>query len=142
MYLNEGNNRSYPDIGVRSGHHELSHHGRNPEKQAQIAKINRFHLGLFAEFLGKLAALQEGPNSLLHNVMVMYGSGLSDGDRHNHDDLPIILAGHGGGSLRPGRHLRYRKETPLTNLYLAMLERIGAPMAKFADSTGPLDGLA
>lgn len=142
MYVNEGNNRSYPDIGVRSGHHELSHHGRNPEKQAQIAKINRFHLGLFAEFLGKLAALQEGPNSLLHNVMVMYGSGLSDGDRHNHDDLPIILAGHGGGSLRPGRHLRYRKETPLANLYLAMLERIGAPMAKFADSTGPLERLA
>jgi hypothetical protein len=139
MYLNEGNNRSYPEIGVRAGHHELSHHGRNPEKQAQISKINRYHLGLLAEFLQKLDAAKEGDGTLLHSAMIVYGSGLSDGDRHNHDDLPILLAGRGGGTILGGRHLRYPKETPLTNLYLAMLDRMGAVMPKFSDSTGELE---
>jgi hypothetical protein len=139
MYLNEGSNRSYPEIGVRAGHHELSHHGRDPAKQAQISKINRHHLGLLAEFLQKLNAAKEGDGTLLHGAMILYGSGLSDGDRHNHDDLPILLAGRGGGTIAAGRHLRYPKETPLTNLYLAMLDRVGAAMPKFGDSTGKLE---
>jgi hypothetical protein len=142
MYANEGNNRSYPDIGVRAGHHELSHHGNDPEKQAQISKINGYHLGLLAHFLEKLRSIREGDVTLLHSSMVMYGSGISDGNRHNHDDLPILLVGRGGGTIRPGRHLRYPRETPLTNLYLAVLDRIGAPQEKFADSTGRLEGLA
>jgi hypothetical protein len=139
MYLNEGSNRSYPEIGVRAGHHELSHHGRDPEKQAQISKINRYHLGLLAEFLQKLNATKDGSGTLLQSAMVVYGSGLSDGDRHNHDDLPILLAGRGGGTIPAGRHLRYPRETPLTNLYLAMLDRMGVAMLKFSDSTGKLE---
>jgi hypothetical protein len=139
MYLNEGNNRSYPEIGVRSGHHELSHHGGDREKQAQVSKINRFHFGLLAEFLRKLSAVKEGSGSLLDSAMIMYGSGISDGDRHNHDDLPIVLIGRGGGTITAGRHRRYPKETPLTNLYLAMLDRMGAPLPKFSDSTGKLE---
>lgn len=139
MYANEGSNRSYPEIGVRAGHHELSHHGRNPEKQSQIRQINRHHLGLFGEFLRKLNAVKEGDSTLLASAMIMYGSGLSDGDRHNHDDLPILLAGRGGETIRPGRHVRYPKETPLTNLYLAMLDRMGARLEKFSDSTGRLE---
>ena len=139
MYLNEGSNRSYPEIGVRDGHHELSHHGGNPEKQAQISKINRYHLGLLAEFLRKLDSVKEGDGTLLHSALIMYGSGLSDGNRHNHDDLPILLAGRGGGTIPGGRHLRYPKDTPLTNLYLAMLDRMGVAMPKFSDSTGKLE---
>ncbi len=141
MCANEGSNRSYPEVGVRAGHHELSHHGNDPEKQAQISKINRYHVSLLAHLLEKLDSLKEGEHSLLHSSMIVYGSGLSDGNRHNHDDLPILLAGCGGGTVRSGRHLRYPKETPLTNLYLAMLDRIGARPEKFSDSTGGLDGL-
>ena len=139
MYVNEGNNRSYPEIGVRAGHHELSHHGGNPEKQAQVSKINRYHLGMLAEFLQKLNAAKEGEGSLLQSAMIMYGSGLSDGNRHNHDNLPILLAGRGGGTISAGRHLRFPKETPLTNLYLAMLDRMGVAMTRFSDSTGKLE---
>ena len=139
MYENEGSNRSYPEIGVRAGHHELSHHGRNAEKQAQISKINRYHLGLLAEFLQKLDAAKEGESSLLQSAMIMYGSGISDGDRHNHDNLPIVLAGRGGGTITAGCHRRYPKETPLTNLYLAMLDRMGTALPNFSDSTGKLE---
>ncbi len=139
MYANEGSNRSYPEIGVRAAHHELSHHGGNPQKQASISKINRHHIGLLAEFLKKLSAAKEGDHSLLDSAMIMYGSGISDGDRHNHDHLPILLAGHGGGTVPAGRHLRYPRETPLTNLYLAMLDRMGVAMPRFSDSTGKLD---
>jgi hypothetical protein len=89
--------------------------------------------------LQKLNAAKEGDGTLLHGAMILYGSGLSDGDRHNHDDLPILLAGRGGGTIAAGRHLRYPKETPLTNLYLAMLDRVGAAMPKFGDSTGKLE---
>ena len=137
-YPNEGSNRSYPEIGVRAGHHEVSHHGGNPEKQAQISKINRYHLSLFAEFLKKLSAAKEGGGTLLQSVMVMYGSGISDGNRHNHDNLPILLAGHGGGTIAAGRHDRYPRETPLTNLYLTMLDRMGVALPRFSDSTGKL----
>ena len=139
MYQNEGSNQSYPEIGVRAGHHELSHHGGNREKQAQISKINRYHLGLLAEFLQKLNAVKEADGTLLQSAMIMYGSGLSDGDRHNHDNLPILLAGRGGGTISAGRHRRYPQETPLTNLYLAMLDRMGVALPKFGDSTGKLE---
>ncbi len=142
MLTNAGSNRSYPDIGVRSGHHELSHHGKKKEKQEQISKINRFHAGLLAYFLERLRAVREGDRSLLDGSMVMYGSGISDGNRHNHDDLPILLAGRGGGTVTAGRHLRYPDETPLGNLYLAMLHRMGLKEEQFGDSSGLLEGLA
>jgi hypothetical protein len=139
MYQNESSNRSYPEIGVRAGHHDLSHHGGNPEKQAQISKINRYHVGLFADFLRKLNSIKEGDGTLLDSAMIMYGSGLSDGDRHNHDNLPILLAGRGGGTITAGRHRRFRRETPLTNLYVAMLDRMGVAVPSFSDSTGKLE---
>lgn len=141
MYTNDSSNRSYPVIDVREGHHDLSHHGRNQEKQAKISKINKHHVEQLAYFLEKLKATPDGEGNLLDNSMIVYGSGIADGDAHNHNDLPIALFGRGGGSVKPGRHIRYPKETPLTNLYLSMLERMGAPTEKLGDSTGPLQGL-
>ncbi len=107
MVANEGSNHSYPEIGVHGAHHELSHHGGDPEKQASISKINRYHVGLFGEFLKKLRDTKEGNDTLLDSAMIMYGSGIADGDRHNHENLPIILAGRGGGTIPGGRHLRF-----------------------------------
>jgi hypothetical protein len=141
MFTNAGSNRSYPQIGVSEGHHTLSHHGNDPEKQAKIATINRHHVGLLAYFLEQLRGVEQQGGTLLDHSMVLYGSGIGDGNRHNHDNLPILLAGSGGGTLRPGRHVRYAKETPMANLYLAMLRRMGAEAEKFADSTGELEGL-
>jgi hypothetical protein len=141
MFANEGSNRNYPYIDVPESHHDLSHHGGDPKKHAKIRKINRLHVGQFADFLNKLKAIEEGDGTLLDHAMVVYGSGISDGNRHNHNDLPVLLAGKGGGSIRTGRHLRFPKDTPLNNLYLAMLDRIGAPIDQLGDSTGRLEGL-
>ena len=142
MLTNAGSNRSYRNVGVNEGHHNLSHHGRNRDKQANIAKINTYHVSLLAYFLDRLASVKEGGGTLLDHSMILYGSGLGDGNRHNHDDLPILLAGRGGGTIKPGRHLRYSRNTPLTNLYLAMLDRLGAGVDRFSDSTGKLQRLA
>jgi len=142
MYTNAGDNRSYNNVGVNRGHHSLSHHGKDPGKLADISKINRFHTSLLVHFLDRMAAVKENGGHLLDHSVIQYGSGLGDGNRHNHDDLPILLIGRGGGTIRSGRHLIYPKETPLTNLYLAMLARMDAPTEKLADSTGPLEGLA
>lgn len=142
VFANEGSNRSYRFIGVPEGHHDLSHHGNDPDKQNKIRQINRFHVELLAYLLGKLKAVPESNGSLLDNCLIAYGSGNSDGDRHNHDDLPILLAGKGGGTIRTGRHIRYARETPLTNLWLAMLNRAGAPATQLGDSTGLLEGLS
>jgi hypothetical protein len=140
-FANEGSNRPYKLIEVAEGHHDLSHHGRDAKKLEKIAKINKFHTEQFAYLLGRMKAVKE-PNgtTLLDNVMVMYGSGNADGDRHNHDDLPILLAGKGGGTLEGGRHVVVgkRPEVPLTNLFLALFERMGAPAKSFGDSTGVL----
>ena len=141
MFTNAGSNRSYPQIDVGDGHHSLSHHGNNKEKQEQISKINRYHVSQLAYFLKKLSDVREGEGRLLDNCMVMYGSGIGDGNRHNHDDLPIVLFGKGGGTIKPGRHIRYEKETPLTNLYLSMLDRVGASVSNLGDSTGRLEHL-
>jgi hypothetical protein len=138
VFANEGSNRPYRDIGVPEGHHDLSHHGRNRAKQAKIQKINHFHVSQLAYLLGKLKAVKEGGRPLLDSCMLLYGSGNSDGNRHNHDDLPILLMGKGGGTLRPGQHVKYRRETPLANLYLSMLDRMGVNVPRFGDSTGRL----
>jgi len=138
VFANEGSNKSYSFIGVPEGHHDLSHHGRNAEKQAKIQRINRFHVEQLAYLLDKLARTPEGEGTLLDNCMIVYGSGIGDGDRHNHDDLPILLAGGGGGALTPGRHVVHPKGTPLTNLYLAMLDGLGCPADRLGDSTGRL----
>jgi hypothetical protein len=141
VFANDGSNRSYRDIGVPEGHHDVSHHGRLKAKQEKIQRINEFHVTQLAYLLKKLKSVKEGGRSLLDNCMIVYGSGISDGNRHNHDDLPILLAGKGGGAIKTGRHVRYKKDTPLTNLYLALLDRVGVSVPSFGDSTGRLTGL-
>jgi DNA-binding Lrp family transcriptional regulator len=135
----DGDNNPYPTIGVSEGHHDLSHHGNDEEKKVKIAKINRFHVEQFAYFLEKLKSVREGEGTLLDNCMIVYGGAIGDGNRHNHDNLPILLAGRGGGTLTPGRHLKLEKETPMANLYLAMLDRMGVKAERMGDSTGTLD---
>lgn len=137
----DGSDESYPQIGVPDGHHTLSHHQNDEEKKKKIAKINRFHLEQLAYFLGKLKSIQEGSGNLLDQSMIMYGSGLADGNAHAHENLPILLAGRGGGSIQPGRHIRLPKETPMANLFLSMLDRMGVPGERFGDSTGRLSQL-
>lgn len=141
MVANEGSNRSYRFIDVPEGHHDLSHHGGDEAKQAKIAAINHFHMEQFAHFLKRLATSEDGDGTLLDHSMIVFGSGIGDGNRHNHDDLPVLVIGHGGG-IQSGRHVRYAKETPMTNLYLSMLDRFGVPMDNFGDSTGKLEYLA
>ncbi|MGC6445632.1 MAG: DUF1552 domain-containing protein [Rubripirellula sp.] len=143
MFTNAGSNRSYPEIGVSEGHHESSHHGKSEHKQQNIAKINRFHVDRFAYFLSRLSQVRENNGkTLLENSMVVYGSGISDGDRHNHDDLPILLAGTGAGRIQTGRHIRYENGTPLCNLYLWMMRQMGAKAESFGDSTSEITGLS
>lgn len=142
MFTNEGSNRSYPQIGVSEGHHDLSHHGNDKEKQAKLSQINLHHMTMCASFIRKLANTREGDGSLLDHCLVVYGSGIGDGNAHNHDNLPIVLLGRGGGTIAAGVHRRYPKETPLTNLYLSLLERVGAAVPTLGDSTGRLDDLA
>jgi hypothetical protein len=138
---NEGSNRNFPSIGVTEGHHNISHHGKNPEKLEKIRKIDLYYAYRFAHLLGKMQAVTEAGATLLDSSMVVYGCAISDGDRHNHDNLPVLFAGKGGGSIKPGRHVRYVNETPMCNLYVAMLERIGLRVDRFGDSTGKLGEL-
>ncbi len=140
MFANEGSIRSYPEVGAAEGHHSLSHHEKNPAKLDLLEKIDTFHVEHVRYFLDKLYATEEGGGRLLDHCLIVYGSGISDGNRHNHDDLPILLMGRGGGH-RGARHRIYPKETPLANLYLALLNLAGIAETKFADSTGPLEGL-
>jgi hypothetical protein len=135
---NEGSNRPYKMVGVNDGHHELSHHREDAEKVEKLKKIDQFLVGEFARFLKNLQAIPEGEGSLLDNAMIMYGSGLSDGNRHRHDDLPIILAGRGGGTIQTGRHIALSGGAPLNNLFLSMLDRVGASVSSLGDSTGRL----
>lgn len=138
VVAHDGSDLPYPFIGVPDGHHSLSHHQNDPEKKAKIAKINRFHVEQFAYFLKRLKETKEGDGNLLDSCMIMYGSGLADGNQHAHHDLPILLAGRGGGTLSPGRHVRYAKDTPLANLYLDLMDRMGVHQERFGDSTGRL----
>ena len=141
VFANEGSNRPYPFIEVREGHHDLSHHANDQAKLQKIATINRFHVTQFAYLLDRMKNLREGDGTLLDNCMIAYGSGNSDGNRHNHDDLPILLAGRGCGTIRTGRHIRYANETPLNNLWLSMLDRIGSSVDRLGDSNGRLANL-
>ena len=141
MSANEGSNRSYSMVGVNNGHHELSHHRSDPEKMEQLRKIDLFLVGEFARFLKNLNDTAEGTGSLLDNCMIMYGSGLSDGNRHRHDDLPVILAGRGGGTIKSGRHIVTSEGTPLNNLFLSLLDRMGSSVSSLGDSTGRLKAI-
>ena len=141
MVAREGSNRRYTDLGISEGHHALSHHGRKKEKLEQIQKIDAFHVRQFAYFLEKMKSVKEGAGTLLDNSMVMIGSGISDGNRHSHVNLPVLLAGRAGGAIKPGRHVVYPKDTPLCNLYASMLDNMGVKADRFGDSTGRLPGL-
>jgi len=141
MLANEGSNRGYGFIDVPDGHHDLSHHGRDEGKMAKISKINRFHMEQFAYFLEKLKSLPEGDGNLLDHSLIVYGSAIGDGDQHNHDDLPLLLLGKGNGTVDSGRHVRIDGETPVNNLYLSLLDRMGVEVESLGDSTGRLDVL-
>jgi hypothetical protein len=138
MLANEGSNRSYPMVGVKSGHHQLSHHRKVKDKIDDLQKIDEFTVKHFARFVKRMKETREGEGSLLDNSMIVLGSGLGDGNRHRHEDLPIVLAGKGGGTITTGRHLRVPNKTPFNNLFLSMLHRVGANVAEFGDSTDEL----
>ena len=133
----ELNNRTYPEIGVPDPHHPTSHHGNDPEKLAKIAKINAFHVSLFAQFLEKLKSTPDGDGSLLDNTVYLYGSGLGNSSIHDHENLPILVA----GGIRGGRHIRYKNGTPLANLHLTLLDRAGVHVDSFGDSNGKIEDL-
>ncbi len=137
----ETSNRTYPEIGVSEAHHPLTHHGGDAEKIAKVAKINQFHVSLFAEFLQKLKNTPEAGGSLLDHVLYMYGSGMGNPNVHDHINLPIIVAGGGAGNLVGGRHIRYAEPTPLANLHLTLLDKVGARIDSFADSKGKVSEL-
>ena len=137
----ETSNRTYPEIGVSDPHHPLSHHGDDPDKIARMAKINAFHVSLFAEYLEKLQNTPEGEGTLLDNSLVLYGSGIGNPNVHDHTNLPIIVAGGAAGGMKGNRHIRYEKPTPLANLHLTLLDKAGVKIDRFGDSTGKIDDL-
>jgi len=137
----ETSNRTYPEIGVNEPHHPLTHHGNDPEMIAKVARINRFHVSLFAEFLEKLDATREGDGSLLDHSLYLYGSGMGNPNVHDHVNLPIVVAGGAAGKMQGGRHLRFAEPTPLANLHLTLLDKVGVRLDSFADSDGKMDEL-
>ncbi len=142
MYGREQTGRPYPQIGVPEPHHPLTHHQNNPEKMDKCCKIQRYHIGLFAEYVEKLRKTPDGDGTLLDHVVLLFGSGISNSDRHTHGPLPTFLVGGGGGSLKGGRHLIYPEHTPLTNLQLTLLNMLGVPAEHLGDSTGEFKNLS
>jgi len=138
MFANDGSNRSYASIGVSDGHHDVSHHGNDPAKLEKKRLIDRFHVEQLAYVLGRMQAVKELDGTLLDHSMIVYGAGISDGNAHNHDNLPLLIAGKAGGTLPSGRHLRFAPNTPMNNLFLSMLDRLGVPAEQIGDSTGRL----
>jgi Protein of unknown function (DUF1552) len=136
----EGANRPMPHLGIAEGYHFLTHHGGNKDKVAKVARIERWYMEQFARFLARLDAMKEADGtSVLDNSMIVYGCGIGDGNEHNHDDLPVVLAGGAGGLLRPGRHMTVKHGTPMTNLFVSLLDRMGVKAERIGDSTGRLD---
>jgi hypothetical protein len=141
MFANEGSNRPYREIQVSDGHHDISHHGHNQDKLAWKQKIDLYHVEQLAYVLKRMKETSDGGGSLLDNSMIVFGGGISDGDRHNHDDLPILIAGGAGGRLPGGRHMVFEPHTPMNNLFISMLDYLGVKVDKLGDSTGKLQGL-
>lgn len=141
LVTREGSNRAYREIGIPDGHHPLTHHRNDPAMMEKVAQINEYHVKQFAAWIAKLKAAKEGDSNILDNSMIVYGAGLADGNRHTHEDLPTLIAGRGNNYIKPGRRIVYRKETPMSNLFLTMMDRMGAPIEHFGDSTGRVDGL-
>jgi hypothetical protein len=142
MLARENVNRSYGEIGLPEAHHAMSHHGNEPAKMAAFAKLNTYHVDTFAYFLNKLQAIPDGDGTLLDSSVVLYGSGMSDGNTHNNYNVPVVVVGGRDQQIKGNRHLRYPKGTPLANLSLTLIDKFGVPMERFGDSTGELDLLA
>jgi len=139
MVGREGSNRPYPELGIPDSHHPITHHKKNPVLLEKISAINTYHVSLFSKFIQKMKATKEGDSNLLDNSMICYGAGLSDGDTHLHDELPTLLVGRGGGNfLKPGRQITFQRETPVTNLFATMAQRMGVRAEHVGDSTGTL----
>ncbi len=141
MMAREGSNLTYPEIEVTRAHHGMTHHRGDPGKVEDITKVNRHHVRQFAHFLDKLASVEDGDGRLMDQSMVVYGSGIGDGNRHTHHDLPVLVAGRGGGTLHSGQHVQYATETPMNNLYVSLLDRVGVRPETLGDATGQLAGL-
>ncbi len=142
MMSREVSPRTYPELGIPDPHHGLSHHQNRPEQMAKLARLNRHHIQQIAYFMNKLAATPDGDGTLLDQVLIQYGCGISDGNQHLHVNLPVLVAGGAAGAVEGGRHLRVAEETPLTNLQLAVLEKLGVPTEKLGDSTGVVKHLS
>ncbi len=142
MMGREGSIRTYPEIGVPDPHHPLTHHGGKADWIERVTQINTHHIELFAYFIQQLKSTPDGDGTLLDRCMVVYGSGIADGDQHSHENLPVLLVGRGGGSLTPGRHVVYPDGTPMTNLYLTLLDRLGVREETLGDSTGRIEHLS
>ena len=138
----ELSNRTFPEIDVPDPHHPLSHHRNNPESLQKLTKINTLHAQLLAYYLEKLRATPDGDGSLLDQMTILYGSGMSNSNLHLPLGLPILLAGGGAGQLQGGRHLRYAEGTPLANLYMTVVNKLGVPVERVGDSTGELNHLS
>jgi hypothetical protein len=142
LVTREGSSRPYREIGIPDGHHPLTHHQNDPVKMEKVAKINLYHMQQFAAWMQRLSKIQEGDGSILDNSMIIYGAGLADGNRHTHEDLPTMLVGRGAGHVSPGRRIVYRKETPMSNLFLTMMDNMGVHAEHFGDSTGRVEPLS
>jgi hypothetical protein len=142
MLANSGSNRTYRELGVKGGHHEISHHRGDQEKVAWLQKIDHYMIEQFAYFLDKLKATKDGDSNLLDRSLIVYGGAISDANRHSHDNLPVLLAGGGNGGVKPGRHVKFEKDTPMANLFLSVLDRVGVNDERFGDSTGKLKDLS
>jgi hypothetical protein len=141
LVTREGTSRAYRELGISDGHHPCTHHRSDPVLMEKVAQINCYHMQQFAKWIEKLRSIKEGDSTLLDNSMIVYGAGLSDGNRHTHEDLPTLIAGRGGNYIKSGRRIVYRKETPMCNLFMTMMDRMGVRTEYFGDGTGPLDGL-
>jgi hypothetical protein len=136
MVAREESNRTYPQVGVHDGHHATSHHQNRAEKIEKLVKIQNYHIGLFSQFVGKMAKIQDGDGSLLDHSLILFGSNMSNSNLHNHFPLPNLVVGKAAGTVKGGRHLRYPDHTPMTNLILTALHRVGIEEEKLGDSTG------
>ncbi|MFT5040101.1 MAG: hypothetical protein ACI8TX_001058, partial [Hyphomicrobiaceae bacterium] len=141
MFGTAAGGQSYPALGIREGHHDLSHHGNDEEKLAKLRKIDRYNVGLFAYIVARLKATPDGAGNLLDQSVIYYGSGLGNANAHTPFDLPVLVAGRGGGALSSGQHIRLPLDTPLNNLWVSVLGAMDAPVASFGDSTGHIGGL-
>ena len=141
LVTREGTSRPYREIGIPDGHHPLTHHMNKPELLDKVTRINEYHMVQFAKWMEKLKGIKEGDSNILGNSMIVYGAGLSDGNRHTHENLPVMIVGGGGNTIKGGRRITYRKETPISNLYLSMMDRMNVKIEHFGDATGRIDGL-